>query len=286
MMGAVLFGYMVRLGLIFLRRLPVRDAGWISLAGLGATIIVTHLGLLIWELRYVSVSLAYPGLKPSPRLKPRPAARRYSMFALEFPPINEVIRWQDIFPTFNKVALIACARRGDRHRDLPVGVPQGPAGRPPACATWPRPSSTSSRTRSSCRRWARRAWRGRRSCCRCSSSSTSATCQASSRSFQMPATARMAIPLFLALVVWVIYNVVGFKHQGFRYITGIVVAARRAVGAVPAGRRHRVHLDLHRPALLPGRPTLRQHARRPHAARDVRLPDRRHVHRRDEAGSC
>ena len=30
------------------------------------------------------------------------------MLALEFPPINEVIRWQDLFPTFNKVALIAC----------------------------------------------------------------------------------------------------------------------------------------------------------------------------------
>jgi len=29
------------------------------------------------------------------------------MFALEFPPINEVIRWQDLFPTFNKIALIA-----------------------------------------------------------------------------------------------------------------------------------------------------------------------------------
>ncbi len=30
------------------------------------------------------------------------------MFALEFPPINEVIRWKDLFPTFNKIALIAC----------------------------------------------------------------------------------------------------------------------------------------------------------------------------------
>ncbi len=30
----------------------------------------------------------------------------------------------------------------------------------------------------------------------------------------MPATARMAIPMFLALLVWVIYNGVGIKHQG------------------------------------------------------------------------
>ncbi len=35
---------------------------------------------------------------------------------------------------------------------------------------------------------------------------------------QMPATARIAIPLFLALLVWVIYIGVGFKHQGLGYI--------------------------------------------------------------------
>jgi hypothetical protein len=66
MMGVALFGYLVRLGLIFLAVFLVRDASWISLIALGLTIIVTHLGLLIWELRYVSASLAYPGLKPNP----------------------------------------------------------------------------------------------------------------------------------------------------------------------------------------------------------------------------
>ena len=30
---------------------------------LGATIIATHLGLLFWELKYVAISLAQPGLK-------------------------------------------------------------------------------------------------------------------------------------------------------------------------------------------------------------------------------
>jgi len=32
---------------------------------LAVTILATHLGLLFWELRYVSASLAYPGLKPT-----------------------------------------------------------------------------------------------------------------------------------------------------------------------------------------------------------------------------
>ena len=31
------------------------------------------------------------------------------MFGLEFPPINAILRWQDLFPTFNKISLIAVA---------------------------------------------------------------------------------------------------------------------------------------------------------------------------------
>jgi len=65
MLGAVLFGYLLRLGLIFVAVFAVRDASWISLPALGATIIATHLGLLIWELKYVALSLASPGLKPT-----------------------------------------------------------------------------------------------------------------------------------------------------------------------------------------------------------------------------
>lgn len=65
MMGATLFGYLIRLGLILLAVLLVKDAGWISLPALGTTIIVTHLGLLLWEMKYVAISLAHPGLKPA-----------------------------------------------------------------------------------------------------------------------------------------------------------------------------------------------------------------------------
>lgn len=65
LMGAVLGGYVLRLGLIFLAVFLVHEASWFEKLPLGLTIIVTHLVLLIWELRYVSASLAYPGLKPS-----------------------------------------------------------------------------------------------------------------------------------------------------------------------------------------------------------------------------
>jgi hypothetical protein len=69
--GAALFGFLLRLGLIFLAVMLVRDAWWVELVPLGITIIVTHLGLLFWEMRYVSASLAYPGLKPRPGASPK-----------------------------------------------------------------------------------------------------------------------------------------------------------------------------------------------------------------------
>lgn len=65
MMGATLFGYLIRLGLIMLVVFLVKDAHWISPGALGTTIIVTHLGLLLWELKYVAITLAHPGLKPA-----------------------------------------------------------------------------------------------------------------------------------------------------------------------------------------------------------------------------
>jgi len=64
LMGAVLGGYILRLGLLAAAVLLVRDASWVEPVPLGLTVVVTHLGLLVWETRYVSASLAYPVLKP------------------------------------------------------------------------------------------------------------------------------------------------------------------------------------------------------------------------------
>lgn len=64
MMGGVMFGFLIRLAVIFVAVFLVKDAAWINLVALGVTIIITHLGLLFWELRHVSATLAYPGLKP------------------------------------------------------------------------------------------------------------------------------------------------------------------------------------------------------------------------------
>jgi hypothetical protein len=64
LMGVALFGYIGRLGLITVAVLAISGQSWFSPIPLCATLVLTHLGLLIWETRYVSASLAYPGLKP------------------------------------------------------------------------------------------------------------------------------------------------------------------------------------------------------------------------------
>ena len=63
-MAMSLGGFAVRMGLVCAVLFAVRDATWVDLTALGITVLVTHLGLLLWELRFVSASLAFPGLKP------------------------------------------------------------------------------------------------------------------------------------------------------------------------------------------------------------------------------
>jgi hypothetical protein len=64
LMAVALGGFLVRMSLVTVAMLLVKDQSWIDLTALGVTVLVTHLGLLVWELRYVSATLAYPALKP------------------------------------------------------------------------------------------------------------------------------------------------------------------------------------------------------------------------------
>ena len=136
------------------------------------------------------------------------------MIALKFPEMYEILVWKDLFPTFNKISLIAVAAvlisslvfllaaRQD-HREAPRGI----------------------------RNLAETI---------VEFIENSVIMQTMGRDglgwtpflltmflfiyllnvpgiipiLQMPATARMAVPMFLALLVWVIYNATGIKHQG------------------------------------------------------------------------
>jgi F-type H+-transporting ATPase subunit a len=140
------------------------------------------------------------------------------MLALEFPPINEILRWRDVAPTFNKVALITVlaalisivifllASRKDglkAPRDvrnlaeiiiefiedqiiMPTMGKHGMGWTPFLLSLF----------------------------------LFIYLCNLPGiiPILYMPATARIAVPMFLALLVWVIFIGVGFKHQGPAYI--------------------------------------------------------------------
>lgn len=63
--GAAAAGFAIRLVVILLALVLLKDVSWISMPTLGIVLVGTHLGLLAWEAKYVSMTLAAPGLRPS-----------------------------------------------------------------------------------------------------------------------------------------------------------------------------------------------------------------------------
>lgn len=62
--GVAVGGFALRLALLVLAVSLVKDLVWVELVPLGLTVVVAQVGLLWWETRHLSLSLAYPGLKP------------------------------------------------------------------------------------------------------------------------------------------------------------------------------------------------------------------------------
>lgn len=69
LMGAALGGFILRLAVITGIVLAVHTQPWVSIVPLGLALVVTHLGLLAWETRFVSASLAFPTTYPKPPRK-------------------------------------------------------------------------------------------------------------------------------------------------------------------------------------------------------------------------
>lgn len=63
--AVALGGYVVRLGVITGVALAVKQLDAVDFPVFCIVLVATHLGLLVWELRSVSLSLAAPGLRPS-----------------------------------------------------------------------------------------------------------------------------------------------------------------------------------------------------------------------------
>ncbi|GAC1318803.1 MAG: hypothetical protein NVSMB12_17800 [Acidimicrobiales bacterium] len=69
LMGAALGGFILRLAVITGIVLAVHTQPWVSIVPLGLALVITHLGLLAWETRFVSASLAFPTTYPKPSRK-------------------------------------------------------------------------------------------------------------------------------------------------------------------------------------------------------------------------
>ncbi|MDQ3469044.1 MAG: F0F1 ATP synthase subunit A [Actinomycetota bacterium] len=144
------------------------------------------------------------------------------MLALEFPPINEVIRWKDLFPTFNKIALIACAAAliGSliyiiAGRKNAMVAPKGVRNLAETGVEFIEDQIVMQTMGRDGLGWTPFLLTLFIFVYLCNLPGIIPI-------LQMPATARMALPLFLAIIVWLTYNVVGFKHNGASYITGMV----------------------------------------------------------------
>ena len=225
----------------------------------------------------MSASLAFPGLKPTQQrsLTGDPA--------LDFPPISHLIEWPDLFgmrPVRRQQGrALDVARRRVVVRLLPGGRAQGSHDScRAACRTSPSRSSTSSAT-----------------------AIILQTIGPDGMGFtpflltmfsfvfvcnileiipfvQMPVNARIALPMFLALVV--VGHLQLRRHRASRACsaTSRTSSSRRACPRRSTARRvHRVRHDHLRAAVLAGGPALRQHARRPPAAHHLRGALRRAV---------
>jgi len=65
LMAAALGGFLLRMGLVVVVIAAIRHDAFVDLPTLAVTLLLTQLGLLFWETKYVSATLAYPGLKPA-----------------------------------------------------------------------------------------------------------------------------------------------------------------------------------------------------------------------------
>jgi len=160
------------------------------------------------------------------------------MLGLTFPPINELIRWRDIFTNFNKVGLLAAAAAIISIVVFLLAANKDPMKAPTGVRNFAESTVTFIENDIVMQTMGRDGLPWTPFLLSIFTFVYLCNVPGIIPILQMPATARMAIPLFLALVVWVIYIVVGFKHNGAKYIGGMVwphgvpVAMRPLVGVI------------------------------------------------------
>ena len=160
------------------------------------------------------------------------------MFGLEFPPINEILRWQDIFPSFNKIALIAVATAligillfVFASKGNPKLAPTGARNLAETTIEFVEEGIVMQTLGKAGLKWTPFLLSLFIFIFLCNIPGIIPV-------LQMPATARIAIPLSLSLLVWVIYIGTGIKHQGLGYFghllwpPGVPTALKPLVGLI------------------------------------------------------
>ncbi len=140
------------------------------------------------------------------------------MLALEFPPINELLRWQDIFPTFNKVALIAVLATLVTTVIFLLAVRQDGLKAPKGVRNLAETIVEFIENQIIMPTMGKHGLGWTPFLLSLFMFIYLCNLPGILPFFQFPATARIAIPLFLSLLVWVVFIGVGFKHQGPKYI--------------------------------------------------------------------
>ena len=137
------------------------------------------------------------------------------MLGFEFPPINSLLRWQDFFPSFNKIALIAVGAAVIASvfyflagRKDPMVAPTGARNVAETSVEFIENGIVMETMGKDGLGWTPFLLSIFVFVYLCNVTGIIPI-------IYMPATARIAIPMFLSLLVWVIFIGVGFKHQGF-----------------------------------------------------------------------
>ena len=159
------------------------------------------------------------------------------MLGITFPPINELIRWKDFAGNFNKIALLACAAAvigiviftlaGSKD---PLKAPKGVRNLAEIIVDFVEDiiMQTIGKNGLVWTPWMLSLFVFVYLC----------NVPGIIPILQMPVTARMALPLFLAICVWVVYNAVGLRHQKAGYFShmlwppGVPTAMKPLVGLI------------------------------------------------------
>ena len=137
-----------------------------------------------------------------------------SILSFEFPPINELLRWRDVVPGLNKVGLIAIASALigtllflSAARKDPKVAPKGTRNLAEVIVEFIENNIIMQTMGRDGLGWTPFLLTLFLFVYLCNVPGIIPF-------IQMPATARMAIPMFLAVLVWVVFNAQGIRHQG------------------------------------------------------------------------